>query len=111
MKTLIDDAKNGVTEPRSKPLYAWLARLVRGRSLPIVATLLVLLLGLPDQLVDVLRELPCDSGIAECCDLAADTCDPPSAATSSQGASMNILSDQLRDIVVDWISRIWAILF
>ena len=111
MKTLIDDAKYEVTETPSKPLYAWLARLVRGRSLPIVATLLVLLLGLPNELVDVLRELPCDSGINECCELAVDACDPPSAVTGSQRASMNVLSDQLRDIVVDWISRIWAILF
>lgn len=96
---------------RPRSVRSWLARHARGHSLPIVATLAVLLLGLPDELVEVLRELPCHSGFSECCETATGACNSADATTTGQRGVLNPLADQSRDIVVDWLSRIWTVLF
>jgi len=92
-------------------LKSWFSNHVRGTSLPIIATLVVLLLGLPDELVEVLRDLPCHSGISERCETATDTCNSVAAATPSHRGFFSPLADQSRDIAADWLSRIWALLF
>ena len=92
-------------------LKSWLATTARGRSLPIVATLVVLLLGLPDELVEILRELPCPSAAEDCCDQFAQRCTAHSPGKAVDGSQISLVTDQLRDLVTDWFFRIWTLLF
>ena len=44
-----------------------LGSFLRRRSLPIAATVLALLIGLPDELVDLMSESPARGPVTECC--------------------------------------------
>jgi hypothetical protein len=92
-------------------LHSWFIKQVRGRSLPIVATLVVMLLGLPDELVDILRELPCATAGTDCCEALTARCDAPKAANPADVSQLNLVTDPLRDMVTDWFFRIWTLFF
>ena len=91
-------------------LKSWISRYARGKSLPIAATLVVLLLGLPDELVDVMRELPC-TAIEECCDQLSERCATPASTKAADGGQLTLITDQFRDVLSDWFFRIWTLFF
>jgi len=94
-------------------LLGGLARHLRRQSIPIAATLLAFILGLPDELADLLADSPVRTQITECCDAAIKTgaSEPLLNQTWNTSGQSIVLLAQAKEIASDIGTQLFSLLF
>ena len=118
MNTASEDTHNQIAscKPGSGLRHRLARRLgsfLRRRSLPIAATVLALLIGLPDELVDLMRESPARGPVTQCCAAPVNVSlrEPLLTQTWNSSGQSIVLLAQAKTIATEMSSQLISKLF